>query len=246
MSAPEAVVAARAVTHRYDAERVDAPVLDAVSLEVTAGEFVVLTGPSGSGKTTLLTLIGGLRQVQRGTVRTLGRDLERLDEAALAGVRREIGFIFQEHNLFDALTARETLSLAMALHRDRYRPGDYARRPALMLEKLGLGPHMDALPADLSTGQRQRVAIARAMVNGPRLILADEPTAALDAASASIALDVIVQAVRDEGACVVMVSHDPRHQALCDRVITLVDGRKESDIRRAPAGGECNRMAATP
>jgi putative ABC transport system ATP-binding protein len=231
VSAPEVLVAARAVSHRYDAERVDAPVLDAVSLEVVRGEFVVLTGPSGSGKTTLLTLIGGLRRVQEGAVCTLGRDLEQLDESALAGVRREIGFIFQEHNLFDALTARETLSLAMSLHAERYQADDYARRPAQILGQLGLEAHMDALPGDLSTGQRQRVAIARAMVNGPRLILADEPTAALDAASASIALEVIVQAVRSGGASVVMVSHDPRHQALCDRVVTLVDGRKESDVR---------------
>jgi putative ABC transport system ATP-binding protein len=246
VSSPEAVVAVRAVTHRYDAERGSAPVLNAVSFDVVPGEFVVLTGPSGSGKTTLLTLIGGLRKVQQGAVRTLGRDLEQLDESALVGVRREIGFIFQEHNLFDALNARETLALAMALHRDRYRADDFARRPALILGQLGLEAHMDALPGDLSTGQRQRVAIARAMVNGPRLILADEPTAALDAASAAIALEVIVQAVRSEGASVVMVSHDPRHQTLCDRVITLVDGCKVSDLRRTPSTGEYNRMAATP
>jgi len=246
VSSPEAVVAVRAVTHRYDAERVNAPVLDAVSLEVMPGEFVVLTGPSGSGKTTLLTLIGGLRRVQRGEVRTLGRELGRLEESALVGVRREIGFIFQEHNLFDALSARETLALAMALHRDRYQADDFARRPALILEQLGLEAHMNALPGDLSTGQRQRVAIARAMVNDPRLILADEPTAALDAASASIALEVIVRAVRDSGASVVMVSHDPRHQALCDRVVTLVDGCKASDLRRTPSTGEYNRMPATP
>jgi putative ABC transport system ATP-binding protein len=246
VSASDVVVAVRGLTHRYDAERVSAPVLDAVSLDVHAGEFVVLTGPSGSGKTTLLTLIGGLRRIQQGSVCTLGRDLERLDESALVDVRREIGFIFQEHNLFDALSARETLSLAMALHPERYRAEDYARRPADVLTRLGLGAHMDAVPGDLSTGQRQRVAIARAMVNGPRLILADEPTAALDAASSLVALEVIVHAVRSSGASLVMVSHDPRHQSLCDRVITLVDGRKASDLRRAPEGGECNRIGAIP
>jgi len=235
-AAPDVAVAASGVTHRYDAARVAAPVLDAVSLRVRAGEFVVLTGPSGSGKTTLLTLIGALRRVQQGSVATLGRRLDGLDERALVAVRREIGFIFQEHNLFDTLTARETLALAMELHRDRYGPADFESRPARLLERLGLGEHMDVLPAKLSTGQRQRVAIGRALVNEPRLILADEPTASLDAESAAIAMEFLVRTVRD-GASVVMISHDPRHHSLCDRVVTLVDGRVAGEADGAGAEG---------
>jgi len=228
----EAAVSASEVTYRFAAARVAAPALEAVSLEIGAGEFVILTGPSGSGKTTLLTLIGALRRPQGGAVHTLGHDLGSLDESALARVRRDIGFIFQDHNLFDALTARETLALAMRLHPERYAEADYRLRPAALLSKLGLGDHLEALPGGLSTGERQRVAIARALVNAPRLILADEPTASLDAAAATVALEFLVQAVREIGASVIMVSHDSRHQALSDRVVTLVDGRVAGEWRR--------------
>jgi putative ABC transport system ATP-binding protein len=227
----EAAVSAREITFRFDSARVAAPALNAVSVEIAAGEFVVLTGPSGSGKTTLLTLIGALRRPQQGSVRTLGHDLGGMNEAALARVRRDIGFIFQDHNLFDALTARETLALAMRLHSGRYGDADYREKPARLLARFGLGDHLDALPGRLSTGERQRVAIARALINEPRLILADEPTASLDASSAGVALDILAQAVREIGASVVMVSHDSRHHARSDRVVTLVDGCIVDDLR---------------
>ena len=232
------VVDARDLRYQFASARVATPAVDGVSLQVSRGEFVILTGPSGSGKTTLLTLLGALRRVQAGSIRTLGHALEGLQEGELARVRREIGFIFQDHNLFDALTAGETLQLAMSLHQERYGPGDYSERPARLLTRLGLGEHLDALPAALSTGERQRVAIARALINSPRLILADEPTASLDAASARIALDCLVEAVRSEGVSVIMISHDVRHGSLADRVIALRDGRIE--IQPSPGAPDAN------
>ncbi|MEW6690803.1 MAG: ABC transporter ATP-binding protein [Pseudomonadota bacterium] len=230
MSADAPAVALRGVTYRFDAARSKAATLAEISLQVRPGELVILTGPSGSGKTTLLTLIGALRKVQEGEVHTLGHELERMPEPALARVRREIGFIFQDHNLFDTLTARETLELAMHLHPERYRRADYVSRPVRFLARLGLVNHLDALPASLSTGERQRVAIARALINEPRLILADEPTASLDADSAAIALQVLAETSRASGASVIMVSHDARHHALSSRVLTLIDGRVAGDV----------------
>jgi len=217
-------VVARSLTHRYQADRALSPVLNAVDLTISRSEFVILSGPTGSGKSTLITLIGGLRRHQEGVLRVLGRDLDGAAESALIALRREIGFIFQDHHLFDALTPRETLRLAMRL-KAGYRRDDYRERPAQWLERVGLGARMDALPSALSTGQRQCVAIARALINEPSLILADEPTASLDATSAGIALDCLRDAVRSRNASVLMITHDNRHFARADRVVRLLDGR---------------------
>ena len=215
-------VVARGLAHRYD-ERA-APVLNAVDLTLSAGELVMLAGPTGSGKTTLMTLIGALRRHQHGTLEVLDRELGALSERGRARLRREIGFIFQDHHLFDALTPRETLRLAMELHGERYGREDYRRLPARWLENLGLGHRMDALPNALSTGQRQTVAIARALVNDPLLILADEPTASLDADAGAVALACLRDAVASRGATVLMITHDARQHSLADRVIHMLDG----------------------
>jgi putative ABC transport system ATP-binding protein len=216
-------VVARSLTHRYSPEPA-APVLNAVDLALSAGEFVILSGPTGSGKSTLITLVGALRRHQEGSLQVLGRDLKGAAERVLIELRREIGFIFQDHHLFDALTARETLRLAMRL-KAGYRPEDFSERPARWLERVGLAGRMDHRPVALSTGQRQCVAIARALVNEPRLILADEPTASLDASAAAIALDCLREAVSSRGAAVLMITHDSRHFARADRVVRLLDGR---------------------
>ena len=224
--APRAVM--RGVTHRYHADPDIPPVLDGIDLTLVPGEFVMLRGPTGSGKTTLMTLIGALRRHQHGTIEVLGRSLDHAPEAKLTELRREIGFIFQDHHLFDALTPRETLRLAMQLKAERYGPRDYVERPDAWLRRVGLGARMNNRPAALSTGQRQCVAVARALINEPLLILADEPTASLDASSAEVAIGMLREAVRERGATVLMITHDSRQLALADRVVSLLDGRVQS------------------
>ncbi len=203
-------------------------VLFNVSLDVPPGQLAVLTGPSGSGKTTLLTLIGGLRSFQKGRIEILGHELSGLTPRELVPVRRDIGFIFQSHNLFDSLTATENVRMALEL-------GDHSRaeiRHAAheMLQRLGLGNRLDAKPRALSGGQRQRVAIARALANQPKLVLADEPTAALDKESTRNVVALFKQMTVERGTAVLMVTHDHRIIELADRLIHMVDGHIASDV----------------
>lgn len=207
------------------------PVLRDVSLTVHAGEVVLLTGPSGSGKTTLLTLIGALRGMQRGSCRVLGRELMNATERDRVALRRRIGFIFQNHNLLGFLTARQ--NVAMALEIDAARPE--AERLALagaMLAAVGLADHEDKTPARLSGGQRQRVAIARALVAEPGLVLADEPTAALDKVSGGEVVHLLRDIAKSRGTPILMVTHDPRILDIADRIVTMEDGRI---VEAAPA-----------
>ena len=194
-------------------------------LDLKAGEFVVLTGPSGSGKTTLLTLVGALRAIQEGEVHVMGTALRRLSLRRMEKMRRQIGFIFQDHNLFEALTACETVRLAMRLRRDRYSRADMKRKPVALLTTLGLEERIDAKPKEMSTGQKQRVAIARALINDPKLILADEPTAALDKERADQVIALLLDRVRQQQTTILMVTHDPRIFDASDRVVHMVDGR---------------------
>ncbi len=173
-----AVVMVDALNHFYGEGVARNQVLFDNSIAIPPGQLVVMTGPSGAGKTTLLTVIGALRSVQEGRIEVLGRDLSHLAPHDLVAVRRGIGFVFQMHNLFDALTAYENVKMAMQLGHEP--PSEMRRRGIGILERLGLGHRIDYKPRFLSGGERQRVAIARALVNRPRLILADEPTAALD------------------------------------------------------------------
>jgi putative ABC transport system ATP-binding protein len=197
------------------------------ALTVRPGEIVIMTGPSGSGKTTLLTLIGALRSPQTGSVKVFGRALSGLDSRGQESVRRQIGFIFQAHHLFESLTARQTLRFAMQLH--SYPKSELAERPARMLEELGLGTHFDYKPEHMSVGQCQRVAIGRALINHPKLILADEPTAALDKDTGRLVVNLLRQRAKSEGATILIVTHDPRIHDVADRIVRMVDGRIESD-----------------
>ncbi|MBW6398344.1 ATP-binding cassette domain-containing protein [Roseomonas sp. HJA6] len=200
------------------------PVLRDVSLTVHAGEVVLLTGPSGSGKTTLLTLIGALRGMQDGSCRVLGREMLGASERDRVALRRRIGFIFQNHNLLGFLTARQ--NVAMALEIEAGMPErERLDRAGAMLAAVGLAGHEDKTPAKLSGGQRQRVAIARALVAEPGLVLADEPTAALDKVSGGEVVHLLRDLAKSRGTAILMVTHDPRILDIADRIVTMEDGR---------------------
>jgi len=195
-----------------------------VSFEVDAGEIVLLTGPSGSGKTTLLTLIGALRHVREGQLTVLNRPLHQASNFDLIATRREIGFIFQQHNLLGFLTARQNVELMFELHPE-VSPHEARERSIQILNDVGLADRIDYHPARLSGGQKQRVAVARALVANPRLILADEPTAALDSLSGRDVVNLLQKLARTQGCPVLMVTHDTRVLDIADRIIHMEDGR---------------------
>ncbi|MGH7193751.1 MAG: ATP-binding cassette domain-containing protein, partial [Candidatus Saccharimonadales bacterium] len=184
-------------------------------LELARGEIVIMTGPSGSGKTTLLTLIGALRSIQDGSIRVLGRELKGLSSRQLVEVRRDVGFIFQAHNLFESLTAFQNVSMAMELKTSDRRAIE--QRVEELLSTLGLGQRVYYKPEALSGGQKQRVAIARALANEPKLILADEPTAALDRESGRDVVELLQKFAKEESCTVLMVTHDNRILDVADR-----------------------------
>lgn len=219
------LVAARDVSFSYTSEGNAKPILKSVDLTLQPGEFVILTGPSGAGKTTLMTLIGALRSVQSGSIKVLGTELAGLPAAGQRDIRRRIGFIFQDHNLFDALTAFQTLRLAMELADERPSHEAALARARELLDALGMGQYLNSRPGQLSTGQKQRVAIARALINTPSIILADEPTASLDQGSAGSVIDLIRRRVSRLRAAALMVTHDVRLFEVADRVVRMEDGR---------------------
>jgi len=200
------------------------PVLRDLSLSVDAGEIVLLTGPSGSGKTTLLTLIGALRAVQDGSCVVLGQELAGASEDARVRLRSRIGFIFQHHNLLGFLTAGQNVAMALELD-PALSEADRRDRSVAMLEAVGLGEYVDTPPARLSGGQRQRVAVARALVRRPGLILADEPTAALDRQTGQEVVRLMRDLAKRDGMPILLVTHDPRILDIADRVIAMEDGR---------------------
>jgi putative ABC transport system ATP-binding protein len=232
------------LNHTYGAGDLRKQVLFDNDLELARGEIVIMTGPSGSGKTTLLTLIGALRTVQQGSVQVMGAELAGLDDRALADVRRDIGFIFQAHNLFESLTARQNVRMALEL-KSRSRD-DADARAAELLTALGLGHRMDYKPENLSGGQRQRVAIARALANRPPLVLADEPTAALDKQAGRDVVDLLKKIAKQELATILIVTHDNRILDVADRIVNMVDGRVISDVVVSEAAVICEFLRKCP
>ena len=210
--------------------------LDAVELEVSAGETLAVMGPSGCGKSTLLHLLGGLERPSAGEVWLAGRRIDELSEKALARMRRQaIGFVFQAFHLMDELTARENIELS-ALLAGRS-PRAARRRAADLLERVGLADRAEHLPSALSGGQRQRVAIARALSNEPCVVLADEPTGNLDSA-ATVDVLRLLDSLRAAGQTLVIVTHDERIAATADRLISMRDGAfvEETRLTRGTAG----------
>lgn len=199
-----------------------------LSLDIAPGSLTVMVGPSGSGKTTVLTLMGCLRQVEDGSVRLLGQELQRADEPMLEALRRQLGFIFQAHNLHESLTARQNVMMGLQVHG---RGDEQLRNEAIehVLDLVGLGHRLDYLPSNLSGGQKQRVAIARALISGPKIVFADEPTAALDKESGHQVVAMLKALGRERGTTTVMVTHDSRILDMADRIITLEDGRLVRD-----------------
>lgn len=214
------------------------PVLRGISLSVGAGDTVAIVGPSGSGKSTLLNIVGALDAPDGGAVRLGGTDVHALHGSELAAYRAcEVGFVFQEHHLLPQLSALEnvllpTLSRAAANVRSHRTNSEISvsDRAVKLLERLDVGARRDAFPAQLSGGERQRVAVARALINGPRLLLCDEPTGNLDAENGASVVDLLVEAAQSQSVSVLMVTHNAEHAARFGQCLRMRDGRLDTQV----------------
>jgi putative ABC transport system ATP-binding protein len=226
---PDAVVEVRGLNHWFGAGEVRKQALFDVNLTLKRGSLTVLMGPSGSGKTTVLTLVGCLRAVQDGSVRLLNKELNNATEAERVALRRRLGFIFQAHNLHESLNATQNVMMGVQVHGGV--PDQMAKTAAVhALGLVGLSERASYLPANLSGGQKQRVAVARALVASPALVLADEPTAALDKDSAAEVVDLLRRMGEARGTTTLLVTHDNRILDRADRILTLEDGRIVKEV----------------
>jgi putative ABC transport system ATP-binding protein len=223
----EPIIAIDRVCHYFGKGNLRKQILFDVTTRIDPGEVVIMTGPSGSGKTTLLTLIGALRSTQEGSMRVFGSELRQASEPNLVALRRNIGYIFQAHNLLKSLTSQQNVMMSLELH-EHLTTAEARSRAMEMLEAVGLGDYGNAFPDQLSGGQKQRVAIARALVANPRLILADEPTAALDKKAGRDVVEIMRRLAKEKGSAVVLVTHDNRILDIADRLIHMEDGYLES------------------
>jgi putative ABC transport system ATP-binding protein len=220
-------VVARGLSFRYDTPEGELTVLDGLDFDVDAGSTVAITGASGSGKTTLLSVLGGLDRPQAGAVVVGGQDLAQLDRALTARYRREVvGFVFQDFGLLGQLTALENVELALTFERvSRRRRRARARE---LLAGVGLADRLGHRPRALSGGEKQRVAIARALAGGPSILLADEPTANLDAQVAGQVLTLFRNLAKEQNRALLIVTHDPKVRAIADRVVRIENGLLQS------------------
>ncbi len=221
------VIEVAGVNHYFGSGDARTQALFENNLKVGRGEIVIMTGPSGSGKTTLLTLIGTLRTVQEGSLKVLGQELHGMSPQALTQLRKNIGFIFQAHNLFGSLTAYQNVRMATELV--GLKGPSVRTRIEQMLDRLGLGHRVHYKPRSLSGGQKQRVAIARGLIHNPKIVLADEPTAALDEESGRAAVTLLREMADQHGCTVLMVTHDNRILDVADRIVNMVAGRIKAD-----------------
>jgi putative ABC transport system ATP-binding protein len=221
------VIRARDLNHYFGEGEARKQVLHRNCLEIQRGEIIIMTGPSGSGKTTLLTLVGTLRSVQEGSLRLLGRELRGISPPETSDLRKKIGFIFQAHNLFESLTAFQNVNMAAELvGLDRNVAKD---RIAKLLTRLDLEQRIHYKPQSLSGGQRQRVAVARGLVHSPQIVLADEPTAALDKNTGRTVVTLFQEMAREQGCTIIIVTHDNRILDVADRIVNMVDGHIHSN-----------------
>jgi putative ABC transport system ATP-binding protein len=224
----EPVISIHNLNHYFGEGTLRKQVLLGINLEINAGDIVIMTGPSGSGKTTLLTLMGGLRSAQEGSLKILGQEICGAKKQQLTKLRRQIGYIFQAHNLMTFLTAQENVRMSLELH-DDFLNQDIDAKAIAMLESVGLIDHIKYYPENLSGGQKQRVAIARALVSHPKIVLADEPTAALDKKSGRDVVELMQKLAKEQGCTILLVTHDNRILDIADRIIYMEDGQLKSD-----------------
>ncbi|HEY9828649.1 MAG TPA: MFS transporter [Stenomitos sp.] len=218
------IISIKNLNHSFGKGSLSKQVLIDINLSIEPGEIVIMTGPSGSGKTTLLTLMGALRSVQDGSLTVLGHELNNASNSKLVQVRRNIGYIFQGHNLLPFMTARQNVRMSLSLKNQADRKGALQRVDHI-LDAVGLGNHLNHYPEKLSGGQKQRVAIARALVNEPALILADEPTASLDSKTGRDVVELMYRLAKEKQCTILLVTHDNRILDIADRIIALEDGR---------------------
>ena len=238
--ARDLAVQMRGISHTYGSGPTARQVLFGMDLDVLRGEVVLLMGPSGCGKTTVLTLVGALRSVQQGSLRTLDVELAGADTPACIAVRRRIGFIYQAHNLHDSLTALENVRMGLEVHGPSALAG-WRDTCTDALDAVGLKDWATAYPAKLSGGQKQRVAIARALVARPALILADEPTSALDKQTGRQIVDLLHDLAKRQSSAILMVTHDSRILDIADQLVEMEDGRVVRSARQAPTPSDALR-----
>ena len=223
------VISAQNLNHYFGEGDLRKQALFDINLDIHAGEIIIMTGPSGSGKTTLLTLMGGLRSAQEGSLKILNQEICGADKVSLMEIRRNIGYIFQAHNLMTFLTARQNVRMSLELH-DEDGTCDLDGTATAMLEAVGLGHRLDYFPDSLSGGQKQRVAIARALVSQPKIVLADEPTAALDKKSGREVVELMQTLAKQKGCTILLITHDNRILDIADRIVYMEDGKLVPNI----------------
>ncbi|HRK98246.1 MAG: ATP-binding cassette domain-containing protein [Alphaproteobacteria bacterium] len=220
---PSYLIRASNLIYDYGTGDLTQSVLKGANLEVCSGEFVILAGPSGSGKSTLLSLIGALRKIQGGELSIVGCDLRDADDIVMRKIRRQVGYVFQQHNLLGFLTALQNVEMTLEMFSD-YSERERHDLAVQTLQSVGLRRQMDSYSSQLSVGQKQRVAIARSLVHQPKVILADEPTASLDSKTGLQVVEILHGMVKNTGCGALIVTHDHRIFEYADRILNIEDG----------------------